>query len=322
MTRETKIGLLVGLAFIIVIGILLSDHLTSTTEPISAPLAKVGATSREGLTTLGRPTVPAVTIEPPPVIEPRRPVITVEEMKKPAEVTDVIKLGPAPVQPVQPTPFAPTQAPEAGALSGLVNQHAGELEVVGGNGAAQPKPTPSQVVVIVPQEGQTVVSTTSSFKEYKAQEGDTLNKLAGRFLGKNTAANRDAIMRANPAMKGDPNRIVVGRTYLIPTTATTVANLPLPKNVTNAPTASVAPQQPRGTIPVVEQRPQAVGTYWYTVKENDNLWKIASRELGDGNAWTAIKELNKDVLKGGETVRENMRLRLPAKPTGATAAIE
>jgi uncharacterized protein YneF (UPF0154 family) len=33
MTRETKIGLLVGLAFIIVIGILLSDHLTSSTEP-------------------------------------------------------------------------------------------------------------------------------------------------------------------------------------------------------------------------------------------------------------------------------------------------
>ena len=33
MTRETKIGMLVGLAFIIVIGILLSDHMTSTTEP-------------------------------------------------------------------------------------------------------------------------------------------------------------------------------------------------------------------------------------------------------------------------------------------------
>ena len=32
MTRETKIGLLVGLAFIIVIGILLSDHLTTRGE--------------------------------------------------------------------------------------------------------------------------------------------------------------------------------------------------------------------------------------------------------------------------------------------------
>ena len=32
MTRETKIGLLVGLAFIIVIGILLSDQLMRATE--------------------------------------------------------------------------------------------------------------------------------------------------------------------------------------------------------------------------------------------------------------------------------------------------
>jgi hypothetical protein len=33
MTRETKIGLLVGLAFIIVIGILLSDHFSTATQP-------------------------------------------------------------------------------------------------------------------------------------------------------------------------------------------------------------------------------------------------------------------------------------------------
>ena len=36
MTRETKIGLLVGLAFIIVIGILLSDHINTSTEPPAA----------------------------------------------------------------------------------------------------------------------------------------------------------------------------------------------------------------------------------------------------------------------------------------------
>src|SRR2546421_6340097 len=38
MTRETKIGLLVGLAFIIVIGILLSDHFTTATQPHQAAL--------------------------------------------------------------------------------------------------------------------------------------------------------------------------------------------------------------------------------------------------------------------------------------------
>ena len=51
MTRETKIGLLVGLAFIIVIGILLSDQLMRSTEPPAAPLANVGDTLRKGTTT-------------------------------------------------------------------------------------------------------------------------------------------------------------------------------------------------------------------------------------------------------------------------------
>ena len=36
MTRETKIGLLVGLAFIIMIGILLGDHISSSTDPVRA----------------------------------------------------------------------------------------------------------------------------------------------------------------------------------------------------------------------------------------------------------------------------------------------
>ena len=40
MTRETKIGLLVGLAFIIVIGILLGDQFSSRMEPPQAALLR------------------------------------------------------------------------------------------------------------------------------------------------------------------------------------------------------------------------------------------------------------------------------------------
>jgi hypothetical protein len=53
MTREAKIGLLVALAFILVIGILLSDHVTSATREPAAPLALIedairGSTSTPG----------------------------------------------------------------------------------------------------------------------------------------------------------------------------------------------------------------------------------------------------------------------------------
>ena len=52
---ETKIGLLVGLAFIIVIGILLSDHLTQTNEPQQAQLAQVAGNVRTGVAVPGGP---------------------------------------------------------------------------------------------------------------------------------------------------------------------------------------------------------------------------------------------------------------------------
>src|SRR5689334_784013 len=47
MTRETKIGLLVGLAFIIVVGILLEDHFAGTVEPRPAPLQVVTKNVRD-----------------------------------------------------------------------------------------------------------------------------------------------------------------------------------------------------------------------------------------------------------------------------------
>ncbi len=47
MTRETKIGLLVGLALMIVVAILLTDHSLTTTVPRQASLPDVGSYVRQ-----------------------------------------------------------------------------------------------------------------------------------------------------------------------------------------------------------------------------------------------------------------------------------
>jgi len=100
--------------------------------------------------------------------------------------------------------------------------------------------------------------------------------------------------------------VFAGRTYEIPTADASAA----PKAAAPAPQQPVA-DEPR---PVVVQNPAPVatppGVTWYTVKENDNLWKIAAEQLGSGTRWTEIKELN--ALKSDD-VRVNMRLKLPAK---------
>ena len=128
-------------------------------------------------------------------------------------------------------------------------------------------------------------------------------------MGGNTKANRDAIVKANPSLHDDPNKIIVGRTYLIPSSAST-------------PVAAAANAKPAVTDTAAARNSAAINAqpqFWYTVKENDSLWSIAADQLGNGSAYTAIKELNADVLKGSDTVVANMRLRLPAKPVASAA---
>jgi nucleoid-associated protein YgaU len=149
------------------------------------------------------------------------------------------------------------------------------------------------------------VALARGAKSYQAGPGDSLGKIAAKFYGSSAKPLRDAIAAANPSLKANPDRILVGQTYTIPAIETAA--------VTPLPTQPAAPlPASRGgsgaTVPI---------EYWYTVKESDNLWRIARDQVGDPGAVAALKELNKDVLKGGETVRVNMKLKLPGKPVTA-----
>ncbi len=319
MTRETKIGLLVGLAFIIVIGILLSDHMTSTTQPPQAMLVDSASNVRESVTTpapaqpgpapLGR--IPQITpANPVPTqseLRPRPPVVPgvgvtqveVGGPANPAGVPIAIRSTGSPVVPAQPENVQPPVAagngpvqPSGGATTELEQwaHQVGEPLVPAGATPAVAKPA------------------TAAKQEYVAQAGDNLSKVAAKTLGSSSKANIAAIIKANPSLEKNPDLIVEGRKYVIPTAAT-------------VPTTPVTVVQAPQAVPVTEvvdplpvSSPADGGGSWYVVKDNDNLWKIASDQLGSGNAWLQIKDMNKDILKGGDTVQPNMRLRLPPKP--------
>ena len=357
MTRETKIGLLVGLAFIIVIGILLSDHMTSSTDPPKAPLSVVGNNVRESVAT---PAAPGVAAAPAPAavasgqgaVAPNQTVPTGSELSQPPRVappTVVIGPGAAPaqapvvvqqgplLQPQQiqvpntggaalatgspvviamPQQASQPQQPKAShPLQQLANQHGEEIVSVGENGSSAQPPA----VGGAPRQQPVPMAP---LREYKAQAGDSLSKLAGRFMGANTKANRDAIVRVNPTLQQNPDKIVEGRTYVLPPmpvaeTASATANpttpTPAPAPVRNAPkeTPAAKPVEPVATV--------AENFSWYTVKENENLWKIAAEQLGSGNAWTQIRDLNQDILKGEDQVRVNTKIRLPNRPVASAA---
>lgn len=322
MTRETKIGLLVGLAFIIVIGILLSDHMTATNDLPQARLDKSADAIRGGIATPA-PHDPPVTViaSAPPATSPIAQVLTrgeVAGMKQTplsAQPTtrdsnaNIEVAGPdgarAPIvireNSNTPAENEATPGPTAGPTG---------TDVAGPTGAGRPDKWKWTQVL-----GEEIVDADpahpshpagpQSMVEYTAEAGDNLSRVATKTMGASNKANRDAIVKANPTLQANPDRIIVGKVYLIPRVATAAAP------------ARPAVPLTRDEGPAAKKGPEAglaTGQSWYTVKENDNLWKIAADQLGSGNAWMQLRELNKDILKDGQTVLPNMRLRLPAKP--------
>lgn len=337
MTRETKIGLLVGLAFIIVVAILLTDHAATTTNPQPAPLAEAGPNVMRSVTTPGVPSVAGV--DAPRAVIPTRGELTAPPAGGPP--VNVVQVGPndrsAPpvavaaggaakpsggdvaLPPIEPTrdPISAGKGKPAGRGSpvDLVAQHPNDLTRVGEAGNRAPEGGASAT-------SKTPPLPVTAPKTYVAESGDSINRIAGRMKGGNTKANREALIKANPTLQGDGAMVYVGKSYVIPSpgAAAQAADAP-PAAGSVAASGSAVPTTPTKSPTAVLPASTASipNTAWYTVKDNDNLWRIASRELGDGNLWTQVRDLNRDVLKGGETVRTNMRIRLP-KPT-ATASV-
>ncbi len=56
-----------------------------------------------------------------------------------------------------------------------------------------------------------------------------------------------------------------------------------------------------------------VSTKEYIVQKNDSLWKIAQRELGNGNRWTYLYEMNKDVIKNPNKLKTGTKIIIPVE---------
>ena len=59
--------------------------------------------------------------------------------------------------------------------------------------------------------------------------------------------------------------------------------------------------------------PEAAPTSGYTVADGDCLWHIAQTQLGSGNRWTEIYELNKGVIANARLIYAGQVLAMPAK---------
>src|ERR1041384_684599 len=167
MTRETKIGLLVGLAFIIVIGVLLSDHIGTVTQPAPAQMDPTKSL-RDGVTAPGARGNSQGSIA---LSEPRFRVPLASPETTIDQRTTIIDVGPG--------------------------ESRGSKKIQIDNG---PSPAPAGSVIGNAADGGNLLAPAgtknetpvTALRQHTAEAGDTVSKMALKYLGSKSKANLDA----------------------------------------------------------------------------------------------------------------------------------
>jgi len=291
MTRETRIGLLVGLAFIIMFGLVLTE-LTgtgSTTDSAQAPPPDSSAL-------VWSPQAEDVS---PTVVQPGSPEIPTAEQTAPAPPP--IPLA-AQYQPIT----AADEPPALGADTKPIADFVEPLQpVVELTRAIKPPPA---------QPGEPALAN------YTVRPGDTLYGIASRHYGSANARQYRLIAEANRKALGSKDLLRIGQVLVIP---------PLPQAArppAGARPVEVSLEQLReqldsmglsavgaanATKPPTTAAAPTVRTY--TVKRGDSLTKIAALALKDGRraAVMRIYQANRDKLKSPNALKEGMTLTIP-----------
>lgn len=159
---------------------------------------------------------------------------------------------------------------------------------------------------------------------YVVGEGESLSTVAKNVYGPeegNRYVNINRIYEANKDILKSVNEVVVGQKLIIPPLPKPTVNPDKPSDVLSRElfekVESIA-KRPTSQTQTASSTPATVPAVvgdvrWYTVQEGDNLWKIASAQLGAGARYDEIAKLNAELLKDGQKLKVGMKLRLPLK---------
>jgi nucleoid-associated protein YgaU len=140
------------------------------------------------------------------------------------------------------------------------------------------------------------VTPPPGVRTHRIGKGDTLAILAEIYYGEQDYA--DYLVRVNPGL--DPRRLVVGQEIIVPEKPGDLSVL----------RRMARPQPTPAEKPAATP---AAGGRTYTVQPGDSFWKVAASELGDGNRWREVYELNKDQVSSPDSLKVGQELQLPEK---------
>lgn len=337
MTRETRIGLLVGLVFIVMFGLVLSG--LTEKNPLTQSPQSASGDNRSAYINQTLPTIeelspppaipPAVAATPPSPAGAARPIVSVAVLPNPTSPES------GPVPPIHPS-LDPTLRPDPDPVPAIVR---------GGTGAP---PVPPVATIgdsrfdapgaVVPPELPTV--TTPGGRVYVVENKETFIAIARKFYGAEHVAEYKRIMDANKVK--DPASLRAGMEITIPPlvaapAARGAATPPTGTGVRPAGGATTRPAATGGTIPGTIRVPlrsdgalvavgsgsrtpltapapasAAGGGRTYVVQSGDTVAKIARRFLKDDSPASVAKIMKANRIDDARSLQTGVTLAIPS----------
>lgn len=289
MTRDAKVGLLLGLLFIFIIAFLINGlpnlrHNTNNNELTSKMVRHQN--------------------NPPALGAKERKVKELVERSEPARRTEPVRQQPSDI------------------VQTAVEKDTGtrfEMSLPDGASAVKDVSTEKVADEIKQAAAATITANEQSSvkasqpKTYIVAEGDNLASIAKKFYGDeegNKLKNITRIFEANQKLLKTPGEIYVGQELVIPALTTTPDKN---ETVSIFPSGLFEKVKSIGQKHLSAETSEVKQSKVYVVREGDSLWKIAAEQLGNGNLYTEISELNSDILEDEDTLFVGMRLRLPER---------
>ncbi|MEM1210161.1 MAG: LysM peptidoglycan-binding domain-containing protein [Planctomycetota bacterium] len=296
MTRETKIGLLIGLAIIVLVAVIVSDYVAvqHRAEPAD-PLIDSTVTAARPIP--GPAPAPRETVTPRPSAERQQLIPTPEEIDRAlAESREAQRLA----RERAAAEIAPPEEREPTPLELATAQRSTERLLPPRLFSPDPRPIPTPEAIEAIDETAPTRDRSDKAAEpvaeieptpqrptlvHRVETGDTLYAIAERYLGDGDAWPR--IARHNPEVVPADGGVIEGTRLLIPH-----------RN---------APDQPASIDLGRVDAPRTV-----TVQAGDTLGRLAARHLGSADRWRDLLEANRGTIDSPDTIRVGQRLVLPS----------
>jgi len=310
VTREHKLALIIGFSLVLIVGVLVSDHLSQASR-VQLDGSGADDAGRIALTPV-EPVRPAVRAPAPPVeaverLNQRLAGVEPAPEPQPRAFDALAEALSAPVETLDLEPARRERSRVLDAPLAMIEQGAAELIHQGGNLIDQigqvRMPTALQVVQR---------ETPNAVLRYTVQPGDSLFQIARAHYGDGNLWR--ALAAANEGKIGADGTVRVGVSLVLPDR---LEGRPVLSGWNSAGTQATPPARtastPAPTPAPAASAPAVAGARTYTVQRNDTLGQIAQRELGTVRRMREILELNQDRIRDADDIRVGMTLRLPPR---------